>query len=153
MKAARILGSLSAKIGLVLLVLYVLNAEQRLISGIQLQLEWPPYEQHEITRVEQRFTRLRALLPPHGRVGFVSDTVRSGLGGQYVLTLARYALAPLTVEEGAACCVWVVGYFAAGAVAVDASFDDAATRASLQVVHDFGDGVVLLRNPQIAPGG
>jgi len=85
-------------------------------------------------RSDQRFASLKGALPHEGIVGYVGDS--GAPPGQYYL--AQYALAPLVVEYSANP-EWVVGN-------IPKNHPDPAAIEQLELVRDFGDGVVLFRN-------
>jgi len=84
-------------------------------------------------RSDGRFAALKAALPERGVIGYTGDAGASP--GEYYL--AQYALAPLVVEYSANH-AWVVGNFHAGQLPPQTH--------DLQVVKDFGDGVILFAN-------
>jgi len=86
-------------------------------------------------RSDQRFAALKAALPDHGTIGYVGESDPAALGNYY---LAQYALAPLVVEHSANHAL-VVGNFLRGSPAQPPG-------ENLQLVRDFGDGVLLLAN-------
>jgi hypothetical protein len=84
-------------------------------------------------RSEQRFTALRTQLPTRGVVGYVGQSDNRGTEDYY---LAQYALAPLLLEHSP------------NHPLVIASFPDAppVLPQNLELVRDFGNGVLLLSN-------
>jgi len=86
-------------------------------------------------RSDQRFAALKAALPARGIVGYIGESGNTGTADYY---LAQYALAPLIVEHSPDHTL-VIGNFP---TARPASFP-----SHLQLVTDFGNGVLLLRNP------
>ena len=88
------------------------------------------------TRSDQRFAALRAALPPRGVVGYVGASGNDGVRDYY---LTQYALAPLVVDHSS------------NHSLVIANFPNSPQPRSvlsdrLQLVRDFGDGVLLLTN-------
>ncbi|HLV86884.1 MAG TPA: hypothetical protein VKV39_07910 [Candidatus Sulfotelmatobacter sp.] len=83
-------------------------------------------------RSDPRFAALKAALPAHGVVGYVGDPGQSP--GEYYL--AQYALAPLVVDHS------VNHSLVVGNVSKTAF----APTSNLALVHDFGNGVLLLAN-------
>ncbi len=83
-------------------------------------------------RSDQRFAALHSALPKRGVVGYVGEPGTPGLADYY---LAQYALAPLVVDHSPNHPL-VVGNFPAGTPAP-------ASPQDLQLVKDFGDGVLL----------
>jgi hypothetical protein len=95
----------------------------------------------EVSRHEARLAPVRASLPAHGIVGYLSDQRDRARA----LFLAQYVLAPVVLDPSAERDT-VVGDFAdprAGRML--------AARRSLEVVRDFGDGLVLLRRRPRSP--
>lgn len=83
-------------------------------------------------RSDQRFAALKAALPSRGIVGYVGDS--SDPVADYYL--AQYALAPLVIDRSSDHAL-VIGNFPAS---LHASVEH------LQLVTDFGNGVVLFAN-------
>jgi hypothetical protein len=88
-------------------------------------------------RSDQRFAALRAALPPRGVVGYVGATGNVGVRDYY---LTQYALVPVVVDHSL------------NHPLVIANFTNSPQPTSvlsdrLQLVRDFGDGVLLLANP------
>jgi hypothetical protein len=90
----------------------------------------------------QRFGQAGELLPARGVVGYVSDMEFTSTAGLAAFLTAQYTLAPraLVAAASAQRPEWVVGNFAHPQ-------DYAATGSplGLQVVRDFGEGVVVYR--------
>jgi hypothetical protein len=87
-------------------------------------------------RSDQRFAALRAALPPRGVIGYVGASGNVGVRDYY---LTQYALVPVVVDHSL------------NHPLVIANFPDSPQPASvlsdhLQIVRDFGDGVLLLAN-------
>jgi hypothetical protein len=90
-----------------------------------------------ITTYEDRWAPVRAGTPPDGSYGFVSD---AGLEGPEVvkrLFIAEYALAPRLLRVGTSEPL-VLGVF-------EKPFAATLRQQHLQIVKDFGRGVLLLR--------
>jgi hypothetical protein len=86
----------------------------------------------EITkRSDRRFSALRAALPERGVVGYIGESGTAALADYY---LAQYALAPLVVDHSPNHAL-VVGNFPASS--------DRVPSSDLQLMTDFGDGVLL----------
>ena len=83
-------------------------------------------------RSDQRFATLKAALPPQGVVGYVGDS--SDPVADYYL--AQYALAPLVIDRSPNHPL-VIGHFPDSLP---------ASSAHLQLVADFGNGVLLFAN-------
>jgi hypothetical protein len=118
---------------LALIVVSALSAnvsELRITWDVMLRPGLDPVSHHE-----KRLAPLKAVLPEHGVVGFVTDAPTRGEQAKRRF-LTGYSLAPLVVAPGTD---WplVVGDFE----------DPAAARLSsgerLRVREDFGDGLVL----------
>jgi hypothetical protein len=88
---------------------------------------------------DRRFAAIKALLPERGVVGYIGETGAMAMGDYYA---AQYALAPLVVEHSANHPL-VVGNFSSVAGISDES-------QGLQLVRDFGEGVLLFTNPTAA---
>ncbi|MGB8062567.1 MAG: hypothetical protein WCF26_11775 [Candidatus Sulfotelmatobacter sp.] len=82
-------------------------------------------------RSDLRFARLKAALPQRGVIGYLGDTGESGVAPYY---LAQYALAPLVLDSSPNH-PFVVGNFP--------SSPPDRSAAKLQLITDFGDGVLL----------
>jgi hypothetical protein len=87
-------------------------------------------------RSDQRFAALRAALPPRGVVGYVGASGNVGVRDYY---LTQYALVPVVVDHSL------------NHPLVIASFPNSPLPTSvlshrMQLVRDFGDGVLLLAN-------
>lgn len=106
---------------------------------------WPAHPGADpITANDQRFAAIRADLPAHGTVGYLGDpaptgptprdSVAAALHHFRRYLLAQYALAPLVVVE------------TPGPELVVGNFDTtAAAPAGMELVRDFGGGLVLYR--------
>jgi hypothetical protein len=101
----------------------------------------------EITRYEARFRDVRAAVPRHGTVGYVSDAPPAALSDQtsvearqsfkrYLLT--QYALVPLVVLRGPDADLVIGDFATSGAAAITAP-------PGFVVVREFGNGVAVLR--------
>jgi hypothetical protein len=91
------------------------------------------------SRSDQRFAALKAMLPERGVVGYIGDPGRRDPGNSAAdYYLAQYALAPLVVDRSTKHPL-VVGNF------VD-SPPMPAPASNLQLVRDFGNGVMLFAN-------
>ncbi len=99
-------------------------------------------DQFQIAAQEARFRDALAALPPAGIVGYVSDVPSSGPQGQAMLGAAQYALAPRIVVpfKSGHKTDWVVGSFARPEEA-----PRVAAERGLNIVSDYGNGVVLFR--------
>jgi len=85
-------------------------------------------------RSDQRFAAVKAALPATGVLGYLGESGNTGTADYY---LAQYALAPLIVEHSLNH-PFVIGNFP---TAKPASFPP-----NLQLITDFGNGLLLLRN-------
>jgi hypothetical protein len=88
-----------------------------------------------VTRDVTRLEPLRALLPAHGTIGYLSDR-----GGREHY-LAQYTLAPRMVVASADPELVVADFRDRRALAA------AAAAAGLEILHDLGGGVAVLRRP------
>jgi hypothetical protein len=98
----------------------------------------PDSAQRVARRSDRRFAALKASLPERGVIGYVGEPGAAALGDYY---LTQYALAPLVVDRSPNHAL-VVGNFPSSPVGAPA----AAPSDNLQLVQDFGDGVLLLAN-------
>jgi hypothetical protein len=96
-------------------------------------------------RSDQRFAALKASLPERGVIGYLGEPGAAALGDYY---LTQYALAPLVVD------------YSPNHPLVVANFPSSPARGptlpqseSLQLVKDFGDGVLLFANKSATKGG
>lgn len=87
-------------------------------------------------RSDRRFAALRAALPPQEVVGYVGTSGATAVGDYY---LAQYALVPLVVDHSPNHPL-VIGNFPTSLPPTGLSSDH------LQLVKDFGDGVLLFAN-------
>lgn len=85
-------------------------------------------------RSDQRFSALKARLPAHGVIGYIGETGDSATPDYY---LTQYALAPLVVDASPHHAI-VIGNFP--------SSQPSHIPQGLQVVADFGNGVMLFAN-------
>jgi hypothetical protein len=87
---------------------------------------------------EERFTGIRAALPPRGTIGYLSDTgARQKNARAYYLT--QYFLAPVVVAPDTAHELVVANFASRSAIAA------LAASQGLTVESDFANGVALLR--------
>lgn len=127
------------KVGLVaLLALSVIATVSKELAGTLLFGVDPSME--EVSRHEERFAAVRAMLPTRAVVGFATDAAsRSEQSSRFQMT--RYALTPAVIVPGLD---WPL---------VIGDFDDPASARELvaqgfTVRQDFGGGVLLLEKPQ-----
>jgi hypothetical protein len=83
---------------------------------------------------DERFAALKAALPDRGVVGYIGESGNSGTADYY---LAQYALAPLVLENSPNHALVVANFPTAR---------PAGLTANLELVTDFGNGVLLFRN-------
>lgn len=111
-----------------------------LLSTVRIVKEAPtPAHLHDdvvARRSDRRFSALKAELPGRGIVGYVGESGNSSAADYY---LAQYALAPLVVDNSPNHSL-VVGNFPTSPLR--------ATPDDLQLVKDFGNGVLLFANPR-----
>ncbi|HEY1676863.1 MAG TPA: hypothetical protein VGG04_04095 [Candidatus Sulfotelmatobacter sp.] len=86
-------------------------------------------------RSDQRFAALKSALPDRGIIGYIGEPGDAGLPDYY---LTQYALAPRVIERSTNHAL-VIGNFPARPAAIP---------AGLQLVSDFGDGVLLFYNKE-----
>ena len=110
-----------------------------LLSSARLILETPKLRNLKpdvvALRSDQRFAALKTALPERGTIGYVGDSGEFALADYY---LTQYALTPLVVDHSLNHPL-VVGNYRAPASAE--SFP-----SNLQLIKDFGDGVLLFSN-------
>jgi hypothetical protein len=106
-----------------------------LLSTVRILTDAPTrvHDDSVAKRSDQRFASLRAALPQQGVVGYIGET-----GDPADYYLAQYALAPLVVDHSPNHPL-VVGNF-------PLSERMGTPSNSLQLVHDFGHGVLLFAN-------
>jgi hypothetical protein len=137
-------GGTRVRIALLLILLYAAASTAR---WLQRTAMWPVHPgQDEITAHDRRFAVLRPALPARGVVGYLGhpeptgptprDSNAAALLHFRRYLLAQYALAPLVLIESIEP-EFVVGNFDPGA--------EPPTPAGLQVIRDFGGGLVLFR--------
>jgi hypothetical protein len=85
-------------------------------------------------RSDQRFAALKSALPPRGVIGYIGESGTAGAADYY---LAQYALAPLVIENSQNQML-VLGNFP--------NSQPAKFPPHLQLMRDFGHGVLLLNN-------
>jgi hypothetical protein len=97
-----------------------------------------------VTDFDNRFAGLRAMLPPKGIIGYMTDpgTPPNDTNAQAEYHLAQYALAPVLVAYSPDH-RFVVG-----------NFHQAVTTGSLRdrgfkLIREFGNGIVLLENEKV----
>lgn len=105
-----------------------------LLSSVRLVLEAPHGHIPDVVaeRSDLRFAEIKAALPTRGVVGYVG-AAEDSIGYYY---LAQYALAPLVVEHSLNHPL-IVGNF---------PFSSPQLPSHLEVLRDFGHGVLLLAN-------
>ena len=86
-------------------------------------------------RSDQRFAALKVALPARGVVGYIGESSALARGDYY---LAEYALAPLVVDDSTNHRIVIGNFPSLGSVPFAAK--------NLQLVKDFGNGVLLLTN-------
>lgn len=109
-----------------------------LLSSARLVMEAPTRSHLNVDdiakRSDQRFAALKAELPQRGVIGYMGESGIPGVADYY---LAQYALAPLVIDHSPNHPL-VVGNFSVASPPLFAP--------NLQVVKDFGDGVLLFAN-------
>ena len=88
-----------------------------------------------LVRSDQRFAALKVALPSRGVVGYIGESSALARGDYY---LAEYALAPLVVDDSTNHRIVIGNFPSLGSVPFAAK--------NLQLVKDFGNGVLLLTN-------
>jgi hypothetical protein len=130
-------SSLRAAIGALVLVVCCLLSTARLVMHAP-TLGRPTAPDLISLRSDQRFARLKTLLPTRGVVGYVDAPGNSNAANYY---LAQYALAPLLVDYSPQHSL-VVGNFPAKSLPPDLS-------PNLRLIKDFGNGVLLFANKDV----
>jgi hypothetical protein len=95
---------------------------------------------NRMVRLEERFSEVSKVVPPGARLGYLSD-VPVDQGGSALHGAAQYALAPHVLDTAATPPrKWILGDFYQ-------PYDAARTarERSLEIVRDFGNGVVIFR--------
>jgi len=124
---------LTPKINLAVLVflLCCLLSSFREVTDAPIQLESDTIAK----RSDQRFSALKAALPPGGVVGYMGESGNSGTADYY---LAQYALVPLVLDHSSDHPL-VIGNFTAAS-------KPTGSPDNLQLLKDFGNGVLLYAN-------
>jgi hypothetical protein len=127
-------------IGILLLLLYSAATDARwLYQTLRIAHSLPPTD--EVTAYERRFRELKTWLPQRGVVGYF-DGVESGpyaIDDSKRFFLAQYAVAPTLVVRKRYPTELVIGNLRPGV-------DSIRIPPELQVVHDFGDGLLLMKH-------
>jgi hypothetical protein len=136
-----------AKVALTVLVLFAVASGAELAIRSTIQYVHRESDADRVTRYDARYVALRAVLPGHGIIGYVSDAHDgrgfTSLDGMREYFMTQYSLAPIVVVVGAESGS-VVGNFRD-----PDALRDAPGLERLGIVHDFGDGVLLLgRGPR-----
>lgn len=87
----------------------------------------------------ERFHGVIEALPPSAVMGYITDLEPGDRSAQIIFRTAQYALAPRLLQPGAAQ-EWVIGNFSKAG-----DFRAIGAGKGLQLVQDYGDGVVLYR--------
>jgi hypothetical protein len=126
-------------IGILLLLLYSVATDARwLYQTFRIGRTLPPVD--EVTVYESRFRELKNWLPKRGVVGYF-DGVASGsrtIDDSKRFFLAQYAVAPMLVVRDRYPEL-VIGNLRPG-------MDSVRIPPELRVVHDFGDGLLLMKH-------
>ena len=86
---------------------------------------------------ERRFAALKESVPPSATLGFISDEPRPEWGRRF--RMARYTLSPVAVVRE------VGTHYVVGNLTSPDVVEEVAKENGLEVVQNFGDGVVLYR--------
>jgi hypothetical protein len=116
-------------IATLLFVVCCLLSAGRILTDAPIRL----HEDDVAERSDQRFTSLKAALPPQGVVGYIGET-----GDPSDYYLAQYALAPLVVDHSPNHPLVVGNFPLSGRLGTPPN--------NLQLVSDFGRGVLLFAN-------
>ena len=129
------------RIGVGLIILFALVSNMRLLGRAVHDLA-ALTQPDEITEYEARFKQLKQVLPPHARVGYVTDArrqdgeSRSRPFMRYLLT--QYALLPVIVLRDSHQPLVVGNFYSANGI-------DGETTRGLTLIRDLGNGVMLFR--------
>ena len=129
------------RIGVGLIILFALVSNMRLLGRAVHDLA-ALTQPDEITEYEARFKQLKQVLPPHARVGYVTDArrqdgeSRSRPFMRYLLT--QYALLPVIVLRDSHQPLIVGNFYSANGI-------DGETTRGLTLIRDLGNGVMLFR--------
>jgi hypothetical protein len=126
-------------IGILLLLLYSAATSARWLYQT-FRVAYTSPHTDEVTAYQNRFRELRTWLPKRGVVGYF-DGVEAGpyaVDDEKRYFLAQYALAPTLVVRKRYPAELVIGNRRPGV-------DSLPIPPDLQVVHDFGDGLLLLK--------
>ena len=93
----------------------------------------------------ERFRGVLDALPPSAVAGYITDLKPTDRSAQIIFRTAQYALAPRLLQPGTAQ-EWVIGNFSKAG-----DFRAIGAGSGLQVVQDYGNGVVLYRRGVAAP--
>jgi hypothetical protein len=97
----------------------------------------------ELPAFKRRISVVRSHLPEDAIVGYVSDLKPDpSLRSQLEYRMTQYALVPVIVEDNTTH-PYVIGNFHAPVT------DRTPELRGLMIIKDFGDGVLLLRGPQL----
>lgn len=108
-------------------------------SIFNLLLDIPGLQLPDITRFDTHVSQVRPSLPPMGTIGYYTDFTDAP-GGTDALRefyLMQYALAPLVIEKSVDRKLVITSLH---------NSQNPIPNRNLQLVHDFGSGVELLRN-------
>jgi hypothetical protein len=130
----RVLGAI-----LLLAAVSVLSVARLFVQVADFYPKAPPVD--GVTEFDSRFHQLRAMLPPKGMIGYITDpdTPPADTNSQAEFHLAQYALAPVIVVQSSDQ-HYVIGNF--HKVVTTGSLRD----RGFKVVREFGRGIVLLEN-------
>jgi hypothetical protein len=98
----------------------------------------PEHAVDEVMRHERRLEQARALLPPEGVIGYLTDLSGDAATKRYYL--AQYALAPVIVVRGPGQRLTLVDFSSPEAI-------EALPTGNLTIHTDFGDGLMLIVSP------
>ena len=126
------------RVALLVFILCCLLSTARIVWDAPRLNRPPDSAQRVARRSDQRFAALKASLPERGVIGYVGEPGAAALGDYY---LTQYALAPLVVDHSLNHAL-VVGNFPSSPGGASAS----SLSGNLQLVQDFGDGILLLAN-------
>ena len=123
---------------LAVIIVFVVDQFER---GFQAQNRDP----YQVQAQRERFRGVIDALPPSAVAGYITDLEPTDRSAAIIFRTAQYELAPRLLQPGSAQ-EWVVGNFSRAA-----DFRAFGAGKGLQVVQDYGNGVVLYRRGAAKP--
>jgi hypothetical protein len=109
------------------------------VSVLNLLLDIPGLKLPDITLFDRHVAQVRPSLPPLGTIGYYTDFIEApgGTDALREFDLMQYALAPVLIEKNVDQKLVITSLH---------NGEKPVPYRNLQLVHDFGSGVQLLRN-------